>query len=217
MGDTVPVFVLRSPGMFQKPRVSLQRGMEKSDWDQAEAIIEEDRVAKYEIIGKNKGGLLIRFGHLEGFLPASLMPTVARVSGRRLTNKIKENLVGESVYLKVIQADAGRKKLILSAREDQNELSRLRMDELQPGDIVTGIVSNLVDYGAFIDLLGIDGLLHISEINYTHIDDPADVLEPGEKIELKIIAIDEEKQRISLSRKALLNPIEALAIEEPAE
>ncbi len=207
-GDHVDVYVLSSPTMLQKPRVSLQRGMERADWDRAKTLMKEGTVAAYEITGKNKGGLLVQFGHLEGFLPASLMPSVSRAPSRKVAETTKSNLVGEEVYLKVIQANSRKKKLIFSAREDQDEITRKRLAELQSGDVVNGIVVNLVDYGAFIDLFGVDGLLHISELEYGRTDHPSDVLNYGDKLEVKILEIDEENQRISLSRKALVDPID---------
>ena len=216
-GDIVPVYVMRPPTMLRKPKVSLQRGMEKADWDRANQLEENKELIKLEVTGKNKGGLLIKFGHLEGFLPASLMPTVSRAPGRRAAEQVKSNLIGEDIYLYVIQANPRRKKLIFSAREDQNRIVEKRMSELHEGDVVNGIVANLVEYGAFIDLLGVDGLLHISELEWDRTEHPSEILELGEKIEVKILEIDEENERISLSRKALLNPIEDLALEPELE
>ena len=215
-GDIIQVFVLQPPSMLQKPQVSIQRGLEKADWDRAEVMMKNETIEKFIITGKNKGGLLVQFGRLEGFVPASLMPTVFRVPGRRIAEKIKANLVGEEIYLKVIQADARRRKLILSARESEDEIARARMRELEPGTVVNGIVVNLVDYGAFIDLFGVDGLLHISELEWVRTTDPAEVLELGQKLEVKVLDLDPEEKRISLSRKALLDPIETLGIEPEA-
>ena len=215
-GDIIQVYVLQPPSMLQKPQVSIQRGLEKTDWDRAEVMEKNGTIEKFTITGKNKGGLLVQFGRLEGFVPASLMPTVSRAPGRKIAEKIKANLVGEEIYLKVIQADARRRKLILSARESEDEIARARMRELEPGTVVNGIVVNLVDYGAFIDLFGVDGLLHISELEWVRTSDPAEVLELGQKLEVKVLDLDPEEERISLSRKALLDPIETLAIEPEA-
>jgi small subunit ribosomal protein S1 len=212
-GDLVDVYVLSSPTMLQKPRVSLQRGMERADWDQAKNLMKEGTVSAYEITGKNKGGLLVQFGHIEGFLPASLMPSVSRAPNRKVAEETKSNLVGEEVYLKVIQADSRKKKLIFSAREDEDEITLKRLANLKPGDVASGIVVNLVDYGAFIDLFGIDGLLHISEMEYGRTDHPSDILNYGDKLEVKILEIDEENNRVSLSRKALVDPMEQDTIE----
>lgn len=207
-GDLVDVYVLSSPTMLQKPRVSLQRGMERADWDRAKKRMKEGMVSAYEITGKNKGGLLVQFGHIEGFLPASLMPSVSRAPNRKVTETTKSKLIGEEVFLKVIQADSRKKKLIFSAREDKDEITNRRMAELKPGNVVSGIVVNLVDYGAFIDLFGIDGLLHISEMESGRTDHPSDILNFGDKLEVQILEIDEDNKRVSLSRKALVDPVD---------
>jgi ribosomal protein S1 len=212
-GDVVPVFILKPPSMFRKTVVSLQRGVEKEDWDQAKALAESDEIIKCKVNGKNKGGLLIKFGNLEGFLPASLTPTVARAPNRKVTEAIKASLIGEELYLKVIKAEPKRKKLIFSGRMDREEIQRKIYQELQPDNIRKGIVVNLVEYGAFVDLLGVDGLIHISELDWTRTEHPDEVLSLGEKIEVKIIDIDEENDRVSLSRKAVIDPIEEYALE----
>ena len=212
-GDLVDVYVLSSPTMLQKPRVSLQRGMERADWDRAKKMMKEGTVSTYEITGKNKGGLLVQFGHIEGFLPASLMPSVSRAPNRKVAEVTKSNLIGEEVFLKVIQADSRKKKLIFSAREDEDEITIKRLSNLKSGDVVSGIVVNLVDYGAFIDLFGIDGLLHISEMENGRTDHPSDILNYGDRLEVKILEIDEENKRVSLSRKALVDPVEQETIQ----
>jgi len=210
-GDMVPVYILKPPTMMQKPTVSLQRGVEKRDWNRAEQLLESKEVIQLTISGHNKGGLLVKFGNLEGFLPASLMPTVARATSREMAEKIKSNLVGEEVYVMVIKVEPKLKKLIFSARIEKEKLLPKLYAELEVGDIRRGIVVNLVDYGAFIDLLGIDGLVHISEIDRARIEHPSEVLGLGEKLEVKILSINEENRRIGLSRKAMINPIEESA------
>ncbi len=212
-GDIVPVYIMHPPTMLDKPKVSLQRGMEKSEWARAEKLLEEKKILHLEIVGKNKGGLLIKFGRLEGFLPASLMPTVARSPNREIAEKIKLNLIGEKIYLTLIEVKPHKKKLIFSAREQQEKIKQNVFDDIHMDEVKNGIVVNLVEYGAFVDLLGVDGLLHISNLDWVHQDHPSDVLSLGEKIEVKIIDVDEEKERIGLSRKALLDPIEAFELE----
>jgi len=207
-GDMVPVYVMQPPTMMQKPTVSLQRGVEKQDWNRAEQLLESKEIIQLKISRHNKGGLLVKFGNLEGFLPASLMPTVARASSREMAKRIKSNLVGESVLVSVIEAKSKADKLIFSARENQDEIKQKMYQDLQPGDILTGIVVNLVEFGAFVDLFGVDGLLHISELAWGRVEHPSAVLSLGDKIEVKILDVDLENERIGLSRKALINPVE---------
>lgn len=211
VGDFVQVYVLRPPSVLYKPQVSLQRGQEKKDWDRAKQLKESGEVVALEVSGRNKGGLLVRFGRLEGFVPASLVPVVSRMPNRKAAKALKTSLIGEKIYLNVIEAKPRRKKLILSAREHREAIAARRLEEIQAGEAVTGYVVNLVDFGAFIDLLGVDGLLHISELEYGTTEDPADVLSVGEKVEVLVLSVDHEQQRVSLSRKALVDPIEDLA------
>lgn len=211
-GDMVPVYVMQPPTMMQKPTVSLQRGVEKQDWNRAEQLLKSKEIIQLKISGHNKGGLLVKFGNLEGFLPASLMPTVARASDREIAEKIKSNLVGESVYLSVIEVKSKADRLIFSARENQDEIKQKMYQDLQPGDIRNGIVVNLVEFGAFVDLFGVDGLLHISELAWVRLEHPSEVLSVGDKIEVKILDVDPENERVGLSRKALINPVEAYEI-----
>lgn len=211
-GDVVPVYIMQPPSMMRKPTVSLQRGVEKQDWSRAEQLLKSKGIIQLEIVGHNKGGLLVRFGNLEGFLPASLMPTVARASNREIGEEIKSNLVGERVYMSVIEVNSKKDRLIFSARENRDEIKQKMYQDLKPGDIRNGIVVNLVEFGAFVDLLGVDGLLHISEIDWTRIENPSEVLSISDKIEVKILDVDPENERIGLSRKALINPVDAYEI-----
>jgi small subunit ribosomal protein S1 len=211
-GDMVPVYIMQPPTMMQKPTVSLQRGIEKQDWNRAEQLLESKEIIQLRIVDHNKGGLLVKFGNLEGFLPASLMPTVARASNREMAEKIKSNLIGERVYMSVIEVKSKADRLIFSARENQDEIKQKMYQELQPGDIRNGIVVNLVEFGAFVDLFGVDGLLHISELGWIRREHPSEVLSLGDKIEVKVLDVDPENGRIGLSRKALINPVEAYDI-----
>ena len=211
-GDMVPVYIMQPPTMMQKPTVSLQRGIEKRDWNRAEQLLESKEIIQLRIVDHNKGGLLVKFGNLEGFLPASLMPTVARASNREMAEKIKSNLIGERVYMSVIEVKSKADRLIFSARENQDEIKQKMYQELQPGDIRNGIVVNLVEFGAFVDLFGVDGLLHISELGWIRREHPSEVLSLGDKIEVKVLDVDPENGRIGLSRKALINPVEAFEI-----
>jgi small subunit ribosomal protein S1 len=207
-GDIVPVYVLRPPTLMQKPVVSLQRGVEKADWGRAIKMFETMEIKKLKITGKNKGGLLIEFGRLTGFLPASLTPTISRARNRKMAKKIKANLIDEELFLSVIEVNSNHKRLIFSAKHAKEQIRESIIKNLQAGEVRKGIIVNLVDFGAFIDLFGIVGLLHISEIGWNKPDHPSDVLSLGEKVEVKILKVDEENQQVGLSRKALIDPFD---------
>ena len=212
-GDTVPVYVLSAPRMLQKPTVSLQRGLEKMDWDRARDLMENKQLAKLKVIGKNKGGLVIGFGRLTGFLPASLLPVISSMRNRKLSEKVKKNLVGEELLLSIIEVNPKRKRLIFSGRQMEDQIRQRIFTELVAGETRHGFVVNLVDYGAFVDLLGAVGLLHISEIDWIKPSHPSDVLSLGDKIEVKILDVEPAEGKVSLSRKALLDPFNDYALE----
>jgi small subunit ribosomal protein S1 len=172
----------------------------------AETHLDNEEPLKLEIIGFNKGGLLVSFGHLRGFVPASHVPQLQNIKGPYELQARKASLVGEELLLNVIEVDIKRRRLILSAKKAQKELRQQRLEELQlkEGRTITGTITNLVDFGAFIDLKGVEGLIHISEIAWEKVEDPAEYLMPGEEVEVEIMAVDVDRVRVSLSRKALM-------------
>ena len=212
IGDFVPVYVLNPPTMMRKPTVSLQRGLEKKDWDKANELLDNKQLVQATVSGKNKGGLLIKFGKLEGFLPASLTPAISRMNDRKSADQVKRNLIGEDMLLQIIEVNKQRKRLIFSARENPTKIEEQIFYELYPDQVRTGIVVNLVEYGAFIDLLGVDGLLHISEMADDEPKHPGDILEIGDKIDVRITDIDSGNKRVSLSLKGTTETANQFAV-----
>lgn len=204
IGDMVPVYVKAPPSVLRKTQVSIQKGAEKDDWEEAKRILDEDAVVELPVTGKNKGGLLVKLDRLEGFVPTSQIPVVARFRNRRQRDQIKQKLVGENLLLKVLDVNPKKNKLIFSMRDNVNEIINQRLQQLNQGDTVNGIVVSIEEYGAFVNLLGIDGLLHISELSWEHVENVEDILEVGEKIEVEILDIDYDEQQVKLSRKSLL-------------
>jgi ribosomal protein S1 len=204
IGDSIPVFVKSPPTMLRKTRVSIQKGAEKGAWDKAQDLYENNAVTELTVSGKNKGGLLVKLDRLEGFVPTSQVPVAARFRNRSKRDQIKQELVGEEILLKVIDVNPKRNKLIFSMRDNGDAIAEERLERLNIGDVVNGIVVSIEDYGAFINLYGIDGLLHISEIDWEHVEDVEDVLSIGEKIEVEILDIDYDAKQVKLSRKNLL-------------
>lgn len=212
-GDSVPVYVLRTPVGDEELVVSLNRGLEKQDWDRAEELLESGEIVEAEVTGHNKGGLLVDFGRLTGFVPNSHVPQLRSYLGNhRELVKQKGQMIGSKLMLNVIDVNPKRKRLVLSAKEAEKERRQKRLRELEEGQVVKGTVSHIVDYGAFIELDGVTGLLHISELDWEHVAHPADILEVGQELELLVQSVDVENERISLSRKALMpNPYERFA------
>lgn len=204
VGDIIPVFVKSPPNMLKKTAVSIQKGMEKKAWDRAQELLESGKAIELEVFGKNKGGLLVRLGHLQGFIPASLVPVAARFRNRRLKEKVKSNLIGERVWVHAIQVDPAQNKLIFSMRKDERQIEELRLKQLHEGDVVKGIVVSMEDYGAFVNLMGVDGLLHVSQISWERVEDVADVFDLGDKVEVEVMQIDRDENQFRLSRKRLL-------------
>lgn len=211
-GDRIPVYVIRTPVGDEELMVSLEKGQREKDWERAASYLDSQEVLELEVVGKNKGGLLVEFGRLQGFVPNSHVPALRHISHHQERVKKKSKMIESTVSVKVLEIDRQREKLILSAKAARKEARANRLAELEAGQTVLGRVVNLVDYGAFVDLGGVTGLLHISELAWHHVDTPADVLEPGQEIEVVVTGVDSERERVSLSRKALLaNPWEQFA------
>ncbi len=209
VGQEVNVYVLTPEDRNGHTQLSLRRALEEQDWIDAEKYNESKEVYTSKITGFNKGGLIIRFGKVRGFVPASQIGAMRR---RKITGNTPEErwgpMVGDDISVKVIEVDRGRNRLIVSERAADRELLAERradlIDSLSVGMIQTGQVVRLTDFGAFVDLGGIDGLIHISELAWKHIKHPKEVLRVGEDIEVEIINIDTERQRVGLSRKKCL-------------
>lgn len=209
VGDEVTLYVLHTPEGGEDLLVSLNKGLEKQDWVEAKEHLANEELLELEVIGHNKGGLLVTFGHLRGFVPTSHIPQLQHVYNKRQLASQKAKLIGEELPLKVIEADPKRKRLVLSAKKAQKEVRQQRLLELkgQEGETISGRVTNLVKFGAFVDLAGVEGLIHISEIAWENVKKPGDFLSAGEAVDVLIQVVDVDQERVSLSRKALLpNP-----------
>jgi small subunit ribosomal protein S1 len=214
VGDKVPVAVLRTWEDTDGIVVSINLGLQRQDWLRAQEMLESREVIEAEVIDHNRGGVLASFGRLRGFVPNSHLNAVPRgTRGDRLC-EIKSNLVGQTLSFVVIEVSQRHRRLVLSERTANYVKREQLLQELTEGEVRTGTVCNLVDFGAFIDLGGIDGLVHISELDWNYVAHPSDVLEPGQEIEVYVLDVDRERERIALSRKRLLpNPWYAITDE----
>ncbi len=210
-GDRVPVYVMRTAKLGGDLLVSINRGLEQEDWGRAKELLDIGEAVNLEIISQNKGGVVVRFGRLRGFVPNSHIPDLRRNGGRDALREQKEEMIGDELVVKVIEVNQRRRRLVLSARAARQERRLLRLKELAEGTTIKGTVVNLVDFGAFVDLDGVDGLIHISELDWRRVDHPSEVLELGADVEVEITNVDVERERVSLSRKNLLpNPWETI-------
>jgi small subunit ribosomal protein S1 len=203
-GMQVPVFVIGHSEESGEYQLSLSKGLEDQLWENAEKFMQDGTTLNLVVLGHNRGGLIIRFESLRGFLPFSLVPELQGVRSPKRADSIKNGLVGKALPVKITEVDRTRNRLILSAEAAQKELMQKRFEEIKKGQVVTGKVVKILDFGVFVDLGTVDGLVHITQLAWKKPNHPSEVVKLGDEIEVKIIEVDAERQRISLSRKAML-------------
>jgi small subunit ribosomal protein S1 len=184
--------------------VSLNQGLAQQDWLRAEDLLESGKVCQAEVIHANRGGVVVQFGRVRGFVPNShLTATGHRARGEQLRHA-KSRLLGQNLSLMVIEVDQRRRRLVLSQRLADRHRRQKLLAELTEGEVRTGVVRSLVEFGAFVDLGGVDGLIHVSELDWKHVSHPSEVLSMGDEVEVYVLKVDRQRERISLSRKRLL-------------
>ncbi|MBN1955580.1 MAG: S1 RNA-binding domain-containing protein [Anaerolineae bacterium] len=206
VGDRIPVVIMKGRGP-EGIRVSLNLGLKKQDWLRAQDFLDSGEIWEGKVTELNRGGVIVPFGQIRGFVPNSHLTSIPRnLRGSKL-HDVKARLMGKTLSLLVIEVDQRRRRLILSQRMASNRLRQQLLKELREGDVRTGVVASIVDFGAFVDLNGMDGLIHISELDHQHVDHPSKVLNVGDEVEVYVLNIDRERKRIGLSRKRLMpNP-----------
>lgn len=201
-GDEVPVYVTRTPFGDGQLWVSLERGLEKLDWERAEKALATDTTLELEVTNHNKGGLIVEYGRISGFVPNSHIATPG--PQRHPDKATKAKMVGMSLPVKIIELDLEQNRFVLSATAAQAEQRKAKLAELGYGDVVKGYVVGLKKYGAFVDIgHGLTGLVHISKIAWEHINHPSEIFSVGDEVEVLIEGIDIEKEQIGLNRKEL--------------
>jgi len=187
--------------------LSLARAEVEHEWRELERKVVAAELIEAEVSDYNKGGLIVKVGKVRGFVPASQLVNPPRHAGagEAADNAHLKALLGHRLRLKIIDIDRQRNRLILSERAAQRELRREQKDaligQLREGQICRGEVTSLTDFGAFVDLGGADGLIHLSELAWGRVQHPRDILRVGESVEVCILSIDRERQRIALSLK----------------
>jgi len=197
VGDRIEALVLQKEDKEGRLILSKKRAQYEQAWGDVEGKKERDEVVTGTVIEVVKGGLIVDIG-LRGFLPASLVE-MRRV--RDLTPYI-----GQQVECRIIELDKNRNNVVLSRRaflEQSQSASRTTfLNQLQKGQVRTGLISSIVNFGAFVDLGGVDGLVHVSELSWKHIDHPSEVVEVGDEVTVEVLEVDFERERVSLSLKA---------------
>ncbi|MGO0576226.1 30S ribosomal protein S1 [Ornithinimicrobium panacihumi] len=200
VGDEVEALVLQKEDKEGRLILSKKRAQYERAWGSIEKVKEEDGVVTGTVIEVVKGGLILDIG-LRGFLPASL------VEMRRVRDL--QPYVGKQIEAKIIELDKNRNNVVLSRRawleQTQSEVRTTFLKELQKGQVRSGVVSSIVNFGAFVDLGGgVDGLVHVSELSWKHIDHPGEVVEVGDEVTVEVLDVDMDRERVSLSLKATL-------------
>ena len=210
VGQAIPVYVVTPEDQNGNLVLSFSRAVEEQSWLDAEEMKTSGVSFESEIVGYNKGGLLVPLSTIRGFIPASQLSLSRRseITGETPEEKYKA-MIGEKVQCCVIEVDRERHRLILSERaastETRDMVREKILDSLKEGDVRTGRVTSLADFGAFVNIGGADGLVHVSEISYDRITHPSEALKVGDEVKVKIISIDKERRRIGLSIRQLQN------------
>ena len=196
VGDEIDALVMTKEDAEGRLLLSKKRARFELAWKAIEGAAESGEPVNGRVIEVVKGGLILDLG-VRGFLPASL------VDIRRVQDL--DEFLGKELRCKVIELNRSRNNVVLSRRavleDERKEMRQAILDRLNPGDVVEGTISNIVDFGAFVDLEGMDGLIHISELSWSHVNHPSEVLEIGQTVNVKVLDIDRERQRISLGLK----------------
>jgi small subunit ribosomal protein S1 len=208
VGQEVPVFVLNPEDANGNVVLSLKRAQEQISWDNVEKLVASDEVVDSKVMGFNKGGLIVGVEGLRGFVPSSQISAMRRSQSTGDTPEQRwQKMIGQPITVRVIEVDRERRRLILSERaastESRQSIKERVIEELEEGKVYTGRVTSLANFGAFININGADGLVHLSELSWEHIDHPREVLEVGQEVKVKVINVDKEKKRIGLSVRAL--------------
>ncbi len=205
VGQEVPVVVVEPEDKDGNMRVSVNQGRQQKDWLTAERLMAAGEMWEGTVSGYNRGGLIVPFGDIQAFVPVSHITDLPRGIAENERQSRLAQLVGRHMGFKVIEVDRQRRRLVLSQRNAQKEFrekqkSRLLTD-LSEGQVRRGTVTGLRDFGAFVDLGGADGLIHISELSWKRVKHPSEVLAIGQEVEVEVLKVDRESKRIGLSLK----------------
>lgn len=204
IGDELLVFVVQAEDKEGRSVLSVDKARQEKSWRRLQQVYESSDRIQAEVVNYNKGGLLVNLDGVRGFVPASQVSGISRGPETQKQSDMAR-MVGQSLQLKIIEINRNRNRLILSERQAVQEVREVKKDELlsllHDGDIRTGTVSSVCDFGAFVDIGGADGLVHLSELSWSRVKHPGEVLKVGDKVQVYILSIDNERKRIALSIK----------------
>ncbi len=204
-GSTWPVYILQPSDREGNLIVSLSRALQEKDWLVAQEKMENNEMFEAMVSGHNAGGLEVIFGKLRGFVPASHLSSLPREMSPEERKAQLATYVGKTIPVKVVEVDRKRRRLIMSERAArrrwQREHRKQLLDDIQVGEVRQGAVRSLSEFGAFVDLGGADGLVHISELAWFPVAHPSEVLKVGQVVDVKVLRIDKQRERVGLSLK----------------
>jgi small subunit ribosomal protein S1 len=208
VGSTVPVFVVRPSDNEGRPLLSIHQAHMYQDWLDAEEMMKSGELYEGEVSNYNRGGLIVKFGKIRGFVPTSQVVGLPRRLREEQRRQRLAAMIGERIGLRVIEVDRQRRRLIFSQRRalrawQERQRERV-MKELREGETRHGKVTSITDFGAFVDLGGADGLIHVSELSWRRVEHPREVLRVGDEVDVYVLSVDRERKRIALSLKKLL-------------
>ena len=207
VGDEVPVYVIKEDKDGNLV-LSISRALAEKDWERAEDLMRTQDIFECPVDSYNRGGVIVKVGQVRGFVPASqLSSIIPQHNGDGSEDERYAALIGGALRVKVIDIDRKRNRLILSERLAMREWRRQQkeqlLDSLKEGDALEGIISSIADFGAFVDLGGADGLIHLSELSWNRVSHPSEVVKVGERVKVQILNVDTERRRIGLSLRRL--------------
>jgi small subunit ribosomal protein S1 len=207
VGTDVRVFIVETEDSDGNIVLSYAKAAQERDWDHAIKLLKSQDVFKTKIVGFNRGGVLAKLGHIRGFIPNSQLSRDHQARNKDNADKHFQSLVGKPATTKIIEVDRKRNRLIMSERAASQEVREAKreklMADLNVGDVCAGKVVNLANFGAFVDIGGIEGLVHLSELSWKRTNNPAEVLQVGDEVQVSILKIDEDLKRLALSIKRL--------------
>jgi len=219
VGDQLLACVLKDENQEGNVVLSLERAQMETDWRDAERLLKSGEAFEAQVAGFNKGGLIVRVGKVRGFVPIAQLdnvpqrkaeapaPTEEGAASNDMPSVDLTPLVGKKLQFKIIEIDRPRNRLILSERAAMREVRRSRKGELlgtlKEGDIVNGTVTTITDFGVFVSLGDVDGLIHSSELSWNKVGHPKDIMHVGDQVQAQVLSVERERERVALSLKRL--------------
>ena len=207
LGTEMDVMILRLEDDDGNLILSASQAQQTEDWKKAEEMLENGAVWEGVVADANRGGVIVQFGHLRGFIPASHVLDLPRGLNEDERKLRMQRMVGQTISLKVIEVNRKRRRLVFSQRDatrgSREQRKELLLEALREGEVRRGVVSGLRDFGAFVDLGGIDGLIHISELSWQRVAHPNEVVSVSQEVSVLVMNVDRAQRRVALSLKRL--------------